>query len=1465
MGVSGVIHIIRYILNDADVFLQFPILIRILELISVPKHSRDSFILIIFNTLSLWREIVSVLGSQWCNSHNWIYLNDADVFLQFPILIRILELISVPKHSRDSYILIIFNTLSLWREIVSVLSSQWCNSLNWIFLNDADVFLQFLILIRILELISVPKHFRDSYILIIFNTLSSWIEIVSVHGSQWCNSHNQIYLNDADVFLQFPILIRILELISVPKHSRDSFILIIFNTLSLWREIVSVLSSQWCNSLNWIFLNDADVFLQFPILIRILELISVPKHSRDSFILIIFNTLSLWREIVSVHSSQWCNSHNWIYLNDADVFLQFPILIRILELISVPKHSRDSFILIIFNTLSLWREIVSVLSSQWCNSLNWIFLNDADVFLQFPILIRILELISVPKHFRDSYILIIFNTLSSWIEIVSVHGSQWCNSHNWIYLNDADVFLQFPILIRILELISVPKHSRDSFILIIFNTLSLWREIVSVLSSQWCNSLNWIFLNDADVFLQFPILIRILELISVPKHSRDLFILIIFNTLSLWREIVSVLSSQWCNSHNWIFLNDADVFLQFLILIRILELISVPNHSRYTFILKKFNTLFLWREIVSVLSSQGCNSHNWIYLNDADVFLQFPILIRILELISVPKHSRDSYILIIFNTLSLWREIVSVLSSQWCNSLNWIFLNDADVFLQFPILIRILELISVPKHSRDSYILIIFNTLSLWREIVSVHGSQWCNSHNWIYLNDADVFLQFPILIRILELISVPKHSRDSFILIIFNTLSLWREIVSVLSSQWCNSLNWIFLNDADVFLQFPILIRILELISVPKHSRDLFILIIFNTLSLWREIVSVLSSQWCNSLNWIFLNDADVFLQFLILIRILELISVPNHSRYTFILKKFNTLFLWREIVSVLSSQGCNSHNWIFLNDADVFLQFPILIRILELISVPKHSRDSFILIIFNTLSLWREIVSVLSSQWCNSLNWIFLNDADVFLQFPILIRILELISVPKHSRDLFILIIFNTLSLWREIVSVLSSQWCNSLNWIFLNDADVFLQFLILIRILELISVPNHSRDLFILIIFNTLSLWREIVSVLSSQWCNSHNWIFLNDADVFLQFPILIRILELISVPKHSRDSFILIIFNTLSLWREIVSVLSSQWCNSLNWIFLNDADVFLQFPILIRILELISVPKHSRDLFILIIFNTLSLWREIVSVLSSQWCNSHNWIFLNDADVFLQFPILIRILELISVPKHSRDSFILIIFNTLSLWREIVSVLSSQWCNSLNWIFLNDADVFLQFPILIRILELISVPKHSRDSFILIIFNTLSLWREIVSVLSSQWCNSHNWIFLNDADVFLQFPILIRILELISVPKHSRDSFILIIFNTLSLWREIVSVLSSQWCNSLNWIFLNDADVFLQFPILIRILELISVPNHSRYTFILKKFNTLFLWREIVSVLSSQGVIHIIGYFLMMQMFFFNFRF
>ena len=46
-------------------------------------------------------------------------------------------------------------------------------------------------------------------------------------------------------------------------------------------------------------------------------------------------------------------------------------------------------------------------------------------------------------------------------------------------------------------------------------------------------------------------------------------------------------------------------------------------------------------------------------------------------------------------------------------------------------------------------------------------------------------------------------------------------------------------------------------------------------------------------------------------------------------------------------------------------------------------------------------------------------------------------------------------------------------SLNWTYLFDADGFLQFRVFIRVLELISVPNESRDSIILIKFNTLSI--------------------------------------------------------------------------------------------------------------------------------------------------------------------------------------------------------------------------------------------------------------------------------------------------------------------------------------------------------------------------------------------------------
>ena len=102
IGVIGVIHLIGYtFMMQMDSF-TFRVLIRYLELISVPNQSKDSIILIKFDTLSSWREIVSVHWSYWCNSLNWTYLDDADGFLQFRVLIRYLELISVPNQSKDS-------------------------------------------------------------------------------------------------------------------------------------------------------------------------------------------------------------------------------------------------------------------------------------------------------------------------------------------------------------------------------------------------------------------------------------------------------------------------------------------------------------------------------------------------------------------------------------------------------------------------------------------------------------------------------------------------------------------------------------------------------------------------------------------------------------------------------------------------------------------------------------------------------------------------------------------------------------------------------------------------------------------------------------------------------------------------------------------------------------------------------------------------------------------------------------------------------------------------------------------------------------------------------------------------------------------------------------------------------------------------------------------------------------------
>ena len=60
---------------------------------------------------------------------------------------------------------------------------------------------------------------------------------------------------------------------------------------------------------------------------------------------------------MSVNSNLWYDSLNCLNLFDADAFFQFRVLIRILDLISIPNHSRDSFIFIEFEYFTLMESV----------------------------------------------------------------------------------------------------------------------------------------------------------------------------------------------------------------------------------------------------------------------------------------------------------------------------------------------------------------------------------------------------------------------------------------------------------------------------------------------------------------------------------------------------------------------------------------------------------------------------------------------------------------------------------------------------------------------------------------------------------------------------------------------------------------------------------------------------------------------------------------------------------------------------------------------------------------------------------------------------------------------------------------------------------------------------------------------------------------------------------------------------
>ena len=124
-----------------------------------------------------------------------------------------------------------------------------------------------------------------------------------------------------------------------------------------------------------------------------------------------------------------------------------------------------------------------------------------------------------------------------------VNSNLWYNSHNWSYLYDSDAFFKLRVLIRILDVFSIPNHSKDSFILIELNNLHSWKDCVRFNSNLWYNSLNWSFLYNADAFFQFWVLIRIIDVISIPNHCRDSHILIKLNTLHLRKEGVRVNSN----------------------------------------------------------------------------------------------------------------------------------------------------------------------------------------------------------------------------------------------------------------------------------------------------------------------------------------------------------------------------------------------------------------------------------------------------------------------------------------------------------------------------------------------------------------------------------------------------------------------------------------------------------------------------------------------------------------------------------------------------------------------------------------------------------------------------------------------------------------------------------------------------------------------------------------------------------
>ena len=165
--------------------------------------------------------------------------------------------------------------------------------------------------------------------------------------------------------------------------------------------------------------------------------------------------------------------------------------------------------------------------------------------------------------------------------------------------------------------------------------------------------------------------------------------------------------------------------------------------------------------------------------------------------------------------------------------------------------------------------------------------------------------------------------------------------------------------------------------------------------------------------------------------------------------------------------------------------------------------------------------------SLWCRCFLSLFDYDSDSrphlrsesvqrFICFNKIGYFVHKSRVCKEQRELILL--FTRLDM---------SIWCRCFLTIFDYDSD---------------SRPHFRSKLVLRFIYcNKIGYFVHKRRVCKEQWelvLPITKWIFLYDADVFFQFSIMIRILDLISDPNQSRDSYALIKLDTLSIRVEFV---------------------------------------------------------------------------------------------------------------------------------------------------------------------------------------------------------------------------------------------------------------------------------------------------------------------------------------